>query len=221
MMLRLVGVIMLLAALGWSAERLPEEGLKQAQEAERLLKQDKVQEAVGVLRKLDEQYPGHAAVSLRLAEIMDQNNRHGAALFYYRRYARIKGDDANLEVQARVTSIEMVAGAKEGAEDFAKQLGEPTQAVNVPTPEVKQSIERPANDGSLVPVSGPEDLTPAEVTPLPRRIKDLRETPQRAVITPVGGLQPYVATPEVEATPAEMSGSRRSGASATPAPQWR
>lgn len=214
-MRRLIAILMLMAAIGFAADRLPDEGLKRAQEAEKLLKANQVDEAVQILRKLDKDFPGHAAISLRIAQIMDTNNQYGPALFYYRRYMHIKGRDADLDAHARVASIEMVAGAKEAAEAFAKKLGETTEPVKVPTPEVKHSLERPATDGSLVPVTKPEDLNAAEVTPLPRQTED--NEPKRAVLTPLGGQSPMVVTSE-SGSPEPTPLAPETGRTATPPP---
>jgi hypothetical protein len=197
----IAAALALTATVCFGAATLPEEGLKRAQEAEKLVKQDKIAEAVQILQKLDEDHPGHAAVSLRLAQILDQNNLYGPALFYYRRYVRIKGGGAADEVRSRVTSIEMMPGASEEAGQYAAQLGENTEAVPVPTPDVKESIERPAVDGSLVPVTKPEDLAKAQITPLPagRQTPDPAEAAaRRAVITPFAGNQPAVLGDEPE-----------------------
>src|SRR5690606_1310215 len=67
--------------------KLPEEALKSAQQAEKRLKEDKPKEAISILEQVDKKYPGHRAVSLRLAQIYDTLGDNGPALFYYRRYA--------------------------------------------------------------------------------------------------------------------------------------
>lgn len=170
-------------------QRLPEAGLKKAQLAEKQLKADKPQEAIKILEALDKEYPGHGAVSLRLAQVYDQTENYGAALFYYRRYAQIAGSEAIEDARNRVTTLELMAGAAKAAEEFARKRGQESTAVEVPTPEIQRSVEQMAPDGSWVPVTDPSMLgkpvTPITTAPASQRPSRTQRTRQRAVITPI------------------------------------
>lgn len=137
---------------------LPDDALKQAQEAERQLASANPKKAIEILQQLDQTYPGNSAVSLRLAEVHDANNDYGPSLFYYRRYIKLAGARAREIPVARVSTLELMAGVDKQAGDFAKKLGEATVPVATPTPQIERSLEAQAKDGSRVPVTSAEQL---------------------------------------------------------------
>lgn len=154
--------------------------MKRAQDAEKLLKQNKPQEAIRILQDLDRKYPTKSPLSLRLAQIYDQNDDLGPALFYYRRYVKLSGERARSEAKERLYTLEMMPGSREAADAFGKKLGEATQAFSTPTPAAREEVGAAREDGSLVPLQGPEQLdliakaglpppslTPAAATPTP------------------------------------------------------
>ncbi|MGI8908027.1 MAG: hypothetical protein ACR2IE_16240 [Candidatus Sumerlaeaceae bacterium] len=137
---------------------LPEEALKRAEQAEKQLAADKPNEALITLTKLDHDFPGHAALSLRLAQVYDKQDMVGPALFFYRRYAKLAGDRAREEAQARLFALEVTPGATESAQSFAAKMGEPTAAAATPAPVARYEVAAARSDGSLVPLRGPEDV---------------------------------------------------------------
>jgi len=156
--------------------RLPEEGLKTAQQAEKYLAQNQPAKAIQTLLDLDKKYPGHAAVSLRLAQIYDTNNNLGPALFFYRRYIAIVGPQAPEEVQARASTLELMPDAKSGAQKIATKMNLPAAPVATPAPLIERTVNVMRKDGSLVKLEGPADVekitksgippaTPVTVTP--------------------------------------------------------
>lgn len=137
---------------------LPDDALKQAQEAERQLAAANPKKAIEILQQLDQTYPGNSALSLRLAEVHDANNDYGPSLFYYRRYIKLAGSRAREIPVARVSTLELMAGVDKQASDFARKLGEATVPVATPTPQIERSLEAQAKDGSRVPVTSAEQL---------------------------------------------------------------
>lgn len=142
--------------------RLPDAALARAQQAEQMLKQNKPDEAVKTLLDLDRAYPGTPAIHLRLAQIYDTQDKAGEALFHYRRYIQLAGDTALDEAKERLYTLELSAGAKEGADEYAKKLGQESTPVEVPTPGVTVSKEKLNKDGSLSPMK-PGDVVPDTV----------------------------------------------------------
>lgn len=138
--------------------RLPDEGLRRAQQAEKRLSADKPQEAIRTLTELDKDFPGHAAVSLRLAQIYDQLDQTGPALFYYRRYIDIAGEKAREEATARAYALELMPDARTTAEEFGRKLGEATRATATPTPATDWQIAAARDDGALVPIKNEKEL---------------------------------------------------------------
>lgn len=154
----LMGLLLWVCGSSALAERLPDDALKRAQKAEKQLKINKPREAIKILEDLDRDHPGHAAVSLRLGQIYDQLSEYGPALFYLRRYVKIAGDKALDETKTRLYTLELMAGAKEAAEEFGKKLGQQTSACVTPTPHVQESLARLSTEGNLIPVKDPKDL---------------------------------------------------------------
>lgn len=154
---------------------LPDEALKRAQEAEKQLASNNINEALAILTRLDHDYPGHAALSLRLAQIYDKQDTPGVSLFFYRRYSRMAADHAREEAQARLATLELTPGAPAAAEAFAAKMGERTAPAATPAPVSRVEIAAARPDGSLVPIhnreeaeeiakgAGIPDATPSEV----------------------------------------------------------
>jgi hypothetical protein len=145
--------------------RLPEEALARAEEAERALAQNSPEKAIQILVELDAQFPNEPAVSLRLAEIYDQQGQIGAALYYYRRYVQLAGPKARQSAKERVQTLEMTAGAREAADAIAARLGKKVKPVSTPTPRIEQSVEKVLPDGARVRVDSPEELMSDKVNP--------------------------------------------------------
>ncbi|MBX7246366.1 MAG: hypothetical protein K1X53_12790 [Candidatus Sumerlaeaceae bacterium] len=131
----LLAMVLVVAANAYS--RLPEEALREAQQAEKYLKANKPQEAILLFDKLDKKYPNEPAIKLRLAQIYDTLNSLGPALFYYRKYAEITGEKANEEAKMRLYVLELSVNVPKEAEEFAKKLGTTSGKAMVPTPEVQ------------------------------------------------------------------------------------
>lgn len=153
-----LAVALTLVISGSSAQQLPEAGLKKAKEAERQLAANKPREAVAAYQAVDKEYPGHASVSLRLGQIHDTLNETGPALFYFRRYMTIAGDKAMEEARARTLAMEKQVGAADAAQKFAKERGEETTPISLPSPQIKRSLAKVNPDGSMVTLRGPQDL---------------------------------------------------------------
>jgi len=143
---------------GGKSSRLPDEGLKRAQQAEKFLKANQPQQAVITLTQLDRDFPGHAAVSLRLAQVFDQTDQLGPALFYYRRYASMAGDKALQEANERLLGLELMPQARRGATEFAQKRGETTQPIQTPPPLLQHQVAVAREDGALIPVRSAEEL---------------------------------------------------------------
>jgi hypothetical protein len=143
---------------GTNAKRLPDEGLKKAEQAEQHLKQNKPLEAISILMDLDRDYPGTAAVSLRLAQVYDRMDQPGPALFYYRRYMKLAGENRVEEAVARLQTLEKSAGVPEEAQELAKTFKEPTEAYGGPESQVKRSLAGMKEDGSIVELNSADDL---------------------------------------------------------------
>src|SRR2546430_2597898 len=97
-----VALILLLVPARPAIARLPDDGLKRAQQAEKLLRAGKPDDAIKMMAQLDRDYPGEPAVSLRLGQIYDTLGQYGEALFYFRRYAGIAGSRTIPEAQMRL-----------------------------------------------------------------------------------------------------------------------
>jgi len=184
-----------------SRSSLPEAALQQARQAEQHLASNQPDKAIAILKELDKQYPGQAAISLRLAEIHDTNNKYGAALFYYRRYIHLAGGRAREMAAARVSTLEVMAGVDSEAERVARELGESTRPVATPALKVERVIAAEAKDGSRVPLRSAEDVEQIErqgyVKPLPKS----KQTPE---ITP--GVTPIII-PETLSLPSQAASS--------------
>jgi hypothetical protein len=155
-MVRLAVVVALIgAAPAWA--RLPEEGLKRAQEAEKQVRANNTDAAIKTLQKLDKDFPTESAISLRLAQVYDGMGRNGEALFYYRRYITRAGTGAREEAKNRVFTLELMSEARAQADAFAKKLGEKSAAVATPTPKVKRNVMKMSPDGSMT------NLKPSDV----------------------------------------------------------
>lgn len=163
----LFGLWVVVAHQGWA--RLPEEGLRRAQEAERALAAKEPARAINILVELDALYPGEPAINLRLAEIYDQQGQLGAALFYYRRYVELAGPKARQTAKERVQTLEMTAGAREAAEAIAARLGQKPRAVATPKTQLQRAVEKMLPDGTRVRVDSAEELMSEKVDPGKRR----------------------------------------------------
>jgi len=180
---------------------LPDAALQKAREAEQHLAANQPDKAIAILKELDKQYPGQAAISLRLAEIHDTNNKYGAALFYYRRYIHLAGGRAREMAAARVSTLEVMAGVDAEAERVARELGESTRPVATPALKVERVIAAEAKDGSRVPLRSAEDVERIEkqgyVKPLPKSEQTPEITP---AVTPI-------LIPETLSRPSPVSNS--------------
>jgi hypothetical protein len=148
---------MLLTAVAVGSARLPEVGLRRAQQAERLLQAERVDEAIKTLEALAKDYPQEPAVHLRLAQVFDIRGKAGPALHCYRRYIELAGPKAREEARLRVQTLELVASARAEAEAYARARREASRAVATPTPVLKESVEVMRPDGSTAPLT-PESL---------------------------------------------------------------
>ncbi|PKO18741.1 hypothetical protein CVU37_04970 [candidate division BRC1 bacterium HGW-BRC1-1] len=149
-LLRLFSCIFLLALFTTTAwAKLPEEALKKAQQAEKLVQQSRVKDALVILQNLSREYPTEPALSLRLAQLFDGLGQPGAALFYYRQYADLAKDNPREEAVARTQTLELTAQARDGAAAFAKALKQTTKAMNTPAVNVETSMMKAAPDGTL------------------------------------------------------------------------
>lgn len=157
---------------------LPREALLKAREAERHLAANAPEKAIEILRGLDRQYPGRAALSLRLGEIYDTMGKNAYALFFYRRYVAQAGDSARPMAVERVSSLELMAGVRQQVELVEREFGEDTQAVATPAPRVERMLATRAQDGGLVPIRNEEDLKKLEREGVPEK------SPERRVVRP-------------------------------------
>lgn len=191
-----VVVVLVCMPLGVFAQqtRLPEEALKRAREAEQLLKNNNARGAVALLEKLNQDHPGHAAVNLRLAQILDATGEYGPALFYYRRYVQIAGSKALEDMKSRTYTLEMMAGVPKAAEAFATKSG--AVSTPVPTPAPKQALGKVNKDGTVSYIRSAEELkaaldqagikpSPQSANALPATVEPTPEqTPDQPVATP-------------------------------------
>lgn len=136
----------------------PQEGLAMAQQAEKLVASNKTNEAISVLEAASKKFPTVNAFNLRIAQIYDNQNQYGPALFYYRKYVNSGGGKGLEDAIARSATLELMPQAKSGAEEFAKSKKETTKAIDPVVSISKSSINVERPDGTLVPLSGPEDL---------------------------------------------------------------
>jgi hypothetical protein len=166
---------------------LPEEALKRAQQAEKQLAANNATEALSILTKLDHDFPGHASISLRLAQIYDAQDTFGPALFFYRRYSKL-ADNPREEAQSRLAALEVTPGARESAETFARKMGESTGPVPTPAPISKVEIAAARPDGSLVPIRSRQE---AEL------IAKTGALPDAPPATTPAGPTPYVISDDV------------------------
>jgi hypothetical protein len=138
-----------------------------------------------------------------MAQINDKQDKFGAALFFYRRYARLAGDTAREEASARLSALELVPGAKDQAQQFATSMHEPTAPVATPGSFSRHEVAAERTDGSLVPLKGPEELA---------QLAKTGALPNAPTVTPVrSGPTPYVIDPEA------LQRARASLAAKTPA----
>ncbi len=172
-LLRLFSCILLLALFATTAwAKLPEEALQKAQQAEKLVQQSRVKDALVILQNLSREYPAEPALSLRLAQLFDGLGQPGPALFYYRQYADLAKDNPREEAVARTQTLELTAQARDGAETFAKALKQTTKAMNTPALNVEASMMKAAPDGTLThlkpsDVGLSDDLAKNDPKPVP------------------------------------------------------
>ena len=140
-------VVALIATTAWA--KLPEAALKQAQQAEKLVQQNRVKDALVILQNLSREFPAEPALSLRLAQLFDGLGQPGAALFYYRQYATLAKDKPREEAVARTQTLELTAQARDSAEKYAKSLKQTTKAMATPAVSVEMSMLKAAPDGTL------------------------------------------------------------------------
>ena len=180
--LRLVAALLVTLACAIAHARLPEDALRKAQQAEKLVQQNRVKDAIVILQELERAHPAEAAVSLRIAQLFDGMGQEGAALFYYRRYAAQAGDRARDEATARLQTLEIMANARAGAEEFAKAMKDKTKPASTPATSVEMSVLKAGPDGTLTnlkpsDVGLPDELAagtkppppPPSPTPVPMR----------------------------------------------------
>jgi hypothetical protein len=222
---------------------LPAEALEKAREAEKHLAANAPDKAIAILKDLDKAYPGHSAISLRLAQIYDTLNSNGYALFYYRRYVAQAGNKARPLAVERVSTLELVAGVNAQVEKVEKELGEDSRPVSTPAPKVQRMLATTAKDGSLVPIRNEKDFerlqregvpqtspvtpvpTPANTpivlpsarTPAPA-VPDSSAAPSREGEGNQSQPQNNPGTPADQATPSRTRVSISSAAAATPRP---
>lgn len=202
--LLLVGVICAVGAIGLQAAKLPDEALKRAQQAEKKLEANKPQEAVTILLKVDKDYPNHAAVSLRIAQIYDTMNNTGAALYFYRRYAKLAEDRPMEEASARLYTLELMPDAVKVAEELSKKGGEKLPAMSVPTPAEQRTLVKVNPDGSKTRLNSMEDFqktTPDEPATSPQAAKTFVIPDNKKTRGSVAQAQPVRATPMASKTP--------------------
>ena len=162
--------VVMIAVPSWT--KLPEAALKQAQQAEKLVQQNRVTDALVILQNLSREFPTESALSLRLAQLFDGLGQPGPALFYYRQYATLAKDNPREEAVARTQTLELTAQARDGAEKFAKALKQTTKAMATPSVSVETSMLKAAPDGTLShlkpsDVGLSDDLAANDPTPVP------------------------------------------------------
>lgn len=241
---RLAAVLLLALACAAAHARLPEEALRKAQQAEKLVQQNRVTDAIVMLQDLDRAHPGEAALSLRLAQLFDGKGQEGPALFYYRRYAAQAEGRARDEALARLQTLELVTNARTGAEEFAKAVKEKTKPAATPATNVEMSVLKAAPDGTLTnlkpsDVGLPDELAagtqppPPPPSPTPAPVRTITagaaapiavfgdaQARTRPAFTPPpisDPSRPADAPPTAQASPAPQTPPPTPAAAATPA----
>lgn len=183
---------LLLGGSSFVSAKVPQEGLQMAQNAEKLLAANKTADAIKILEDGAAKYPNAPAFQLRLAQVYDNNNELGKALFYYRKFVESGSGRGMEDAMARSSTLELMPQVKAEAESFAQSKNETTKPVAQASSKVLSSINVEKPDGTLIPLKGPDDLN----TVISKGIHSI-ETPKPASATITPSVTPIIVNPQL------------------------
>jgi hypothetical protein len=135
--------------------------IAKARQAELLLMQDNgIMQALAAYEKLEQEVPNQPPLALRMAQLADQMDNSGLALFHYRRYLTMAGARARQEARDRAATLELNPAAREVADRLARERKVQVKAAATPVRTESSAVMAALGEGEegLVELKGKADF---------------------------------------------------------------